>query len=183
MFKDSQISIFIWAVLASTLAGCQSPQTRPPSSYDTASDIVSYAGGPPALIFIPIPAISDFKTGYPAQIALPTHVMSTTNRIEVAVGGEVLSPRMIQVPKGTTALQAISYVGGFNELSNPRRLLIIKTSGQFVSLYLPSRRLTGSRFRKIWYESHLDSKASFSDDVSDYTLDAGDRIQVPGSGL
>src|SRR5437867_623023 len=160
--------VLLLALMASTLAGCYSAERRPPSQ--ETPYVFHYTGEPPVWIFMPFPSITEDASGYPAQISVPHRRGYTTNRInriEVVVGGEVVSPGVVRLYPGTTVLQAIGCAGGFTAYANNKRLRITKTSGQPLVLYLRSRRTANSDHRQVWYDTKQGA-----DSGSDYVLDA-----------
>jgi hypothetical protein len=159
-------------LMACAITGCQTTERSP--SPPTISDAVRYTGNPPTLIFIPFPNDATVETsGYRAQIASPPRRDYTTNRIQVRVGGEVVSSGIVRLYPGSTVLQAICSAGGFTPFALPTRLYIIKSSGQRVKIYLRSRPMADSSFKLAWYDTKKDA-----DSGSDYVLDSGDEIEV-----
>jgi hypothetical protein len=173
------------ALLSATLisVGCKTSQ-RPSSSSDSTSGVVRYVvDRPPVWIFIPALGITPQAAGYPAEIALPPQAY-TTNRIEVNVTGEVGSPGTVRVPFGCTVLQAICYAGGFTGYAHNKRLTVRKSSGEPVWLFLRSRRTGESGFRQAWYSTENQGPVRSPKDtsgttVSDFVLQAGDKVHVP----
>ena len=164
------LRLLMYVSLVLCLAGCQGVK-RTPSALD-APDVIHYAGNPPVLIFIPIPALTDDFAGYPAQIALPAHRDFTTNALNVAVSGEVLSPGLVTLRSGSTVLQAIVAAGGLTPSAFTKRLSLRKSSGQSVSLYRHSRRTAGDRYRLVWCDVTREDSGHVA--PVDYILDPGD---------
>jgi len=76
-------------------------------------------------MYIPAPSI-DRPRGAPAEVALPRQPC-TTDRIQVLVAGEVVSPGAIRPPQGCTVLQAVGYARGFTEFAFTPRLRLRPT--------------------------------------------------------
>jgi hypothetical protein len=89
-FKNASVRILLLGLITAVLPGCQSARRGSPS--ERAHSIIHFSGDPPFWIFIPLANIDpEGSRGFPAQIALPVRGEYTTNRIEVIVGGEVVS--------------------------------------------------------------------------------------------
>jgi hypothetical protein len=176
------LTLFL-CVAAFTLAGCQTPERHTAPTQVADADVVHYSGAPPVWLFIPFPTIIENASGYPAQIILRNRTYST-NRIEVAVQGEVVCPGLVRLPVGSTVLQAISQAGGFTALAVNERLRIHKASGKTVMLYLHSRLTTDRTYRQAWCDSRKDVPQAIVGNktekelVSDYVLDNGDEIVI-----
>jgi hypothetical protein len=172
------------AALNCVFAGCQSPEGRVAPSLERASSVINYCGDCPVWIFIPAPSITDYDAhGSPAEISLPERA-HTTNRVEVEVNGEVVSPGKVTVPVGSTVLQAINYAGGFTRFAYSKHLTLNKRSDERVRLYLRSRSTRESTHRLAWYGteksgSNRAPKDSPAKAATDYVLHSGDKLHVP----
>jgi len=113
--------------------------------------------------------------GYPAAIARPSSNYSTTNRVEVLVGGRVQLPGLVRLPVGGTVLQAISLAGGFGEMAFTKRIEITKRD-KTILVFLHFRRSPVSGHRIAWYGS---KDWNGDETVMDYVLDDGDKVNVP----
>jgi hypothetical protein len=142
--------------------GCRSP------SYT--SDVVGYEGEPPVWVFISHVRLFDQpSTGFAAQIALPPCSGYSSKRIEVYVGGQVVSPGTVRLPEKGTVLQAVSCAGGFSGMAHTRKIFINKRDGQKLRLVLKSQRSTSTGRQLAWY----------GDGTTDYVLEDGDVVQIP----
>jgi protein involved in polysaccharide export with SLBB domain len=112
-------------------------------------------------------------SGYPAQIALPSERRYTTNRIEVTVHGDVAASGRVQLPEGSTVLEAISRTGGFLDYARKSQLRVTRKSGTRFKLYLRSHFVAGARHRLVWYDVKVDGNA-----MKDFVLEDGDEIHV-----
>jgi hypothetical protein len=144
------------AAFAFGAAGCRTAQQE--------------SSSPMFWMYIPAPSIDRLR-GAPAEVALPRQPY-TTNRIQVLVAGEVVSPGAIRPPQGCTVLQAVGYAGGFTEFAFTRRLRLTRASGQTMDLHLRSRT-TGKRGHSlVWYKLGRSR-------TTDCVLEGGDRVYVP----
>jgi len=115
------------SLIVCAAVGCRTAQHRGPAQ--DAPDVVHYSGDTPVWVFIPSsPWEATDRRGFPSQIALRSARDYTTNRIEVAVSGEVLSSRAVHLRSGSTVLQAVSCAGGFTEYALMKTIHV--TGGQ-----------------------------------------------------
>lgn len=176
------IDFTVMALIASMLSSCHMSGARSSLAVAGEPDFVRFTGPVPVWIFIPAPAIIDQSSGFPAAIALPPRRGFSTNRIEVVVSGEVVSPGTFNLPAGCTVLEAIGRAGGFTRWAYNKKILFHKSSGAGNTLYLRFRPLSGTRYREVWYAltpagPYL-SPRNDEGVVADHVLQAGDRIHV-----
>jgi hypothetical protein len=163
----------VLALMASVVSGCHTAHQSETKDRER-SDIVHFTGQAPVWTFIPFSTYDvEDKRGYPAQIALPVVRDYSTNRIEVTVGGEVVSDGIVHLHRGGTLLQAISCAGGFTVYAKVSTVRVRKSSGEGVTLYLRWRPLPGGRYRQVRYDT-----AAHGESASDYQLEDGDHIYV-----
>jgi hypothetical protein len=164
--------ILLLALIVCVAQACHSP--RRGYSSGTARGIIPYSGDPPVWIFIPLASLDpDGRRGFPAQIAVPPRREYTTNRIEVIVGGEVVSQGSVRLRPGSTVLQAINQAGGFTAFSYTRRLRIVKSSGLRLNLYRRSGAIPNREYVQVWYDTEENGHS-----VTDYVVEQGDEIHV-----
>lgn len=140
----------------------------------------SRKGGNRAWAYIPTPGLETLS-GFPAEIALPTRRYGT-NRIEVFVGGEVVSPGIVRAPVGCTVLQAVGHAGGFTPFAFAPRLRLIEATGRSYRLTLRRKRAGLFGHRIVWYApegsrgAFVTERTSRTPSDTDYPLDHGDQI-------
>lgn len=161
--KTTRIVMFLLILPTLVLVGCQTSQK-----------------GNRAWAYIPTPGLESVS-GFPAEIALPARRYGT-NRIEVFVGGEVVSPGIVRVPAGCTVLQAVGHAGGFTPFAFGPRVKLIEATGQGYRLRLNRKRVGLFGHRIVWYAPEgsrgaiVTRRTARASSDTDYLLDHGDQI-------
>ena len=129
------------------------------------------------------------QTAYYGHIARGS-APDTNSVITVVVGGEIHQAGPVQVPRGSTILDAIKRAGGFTDFAHARRI-VVERAGSRISFML-RREEMGVGFRshyRIWYvpsrpnlEAHRDEPVD-STLKTDAVLEPDDRIYVPRAML
>jgi protein involved in polysaccharide export with SLBB domain len=108
----------------------------------------------------------------------------------VVVDGEIHRPGAVQVPRGSTILDAIKQAGGFTDYALARRI-VVERAGSRISFML-RREEMGVGFRnhyRIWYVPSRPNLMAHRDEPVDSTLktdavlEPDDRIFVPRAML
>jgi len=114
----------------------------------------------------------------------------TTSVITVVVDGEIHRPGPVQVPRGSTILDAIKQAGGFTDFAHARRI-VVERAGSRIGFML-RREEMGVGFRnhyRVWYVPSRPNLTAHRDEPVDSTvktdaaLEPGDRIWVPRTML
>jgi hypothetical protein len=159
------------AVLSLLTVGCNTPK---PSS---AADGISNSGSPQASkssssasrTVFQLPARYYSFWGIPMHLCyiVKTNTVSPDSTIKVYVGGEVAHPGPIDVPEGTTVLEAIMAAGGFCEFAAIYNIHLVMGDRRY-SPKLHVQR-TQSNVRRAWY----------GDGEGDLVLEPEASIHVP----
>ena len=198
MLKKSQTLGLLLAAAAGAagISGCGTPvSTNPPDSAHrpetypahlaaTIEDIddSGIQRGHYFWMFIPLPAQNPDSQarGFPAQVQLPPRPY-TTNRIEIEIRGEVVSPGKIRPLQGSTVLEAVCQAGGFTEWAMTTRLELEKPSGERLRLHRRSAVVGTHGRRGVYYECEPRWTLwtnSWSTSGTDHLLEHGDIIYV-----
>jgi hypothetical protein len=162
---QSLIARLLLLALALALCGCSSPAGKRPTSE-------------PVSVRIPDPH-SDHVVR--ARVALPRE-RQWGPTITVTVGGEILRPGSVNLPGGSTLLEAISRCGGFTDFAYSKKIVLVRQSRE-LRLYRFSKFGLSRRYDIVWYsepvpEDHRRTQAH----PTDFILEDGDQILVPRCG-
>jgi protein involved in polysaccharide export with SLBB domain len=114
----------------------------------------------------------------------------TNSVITVVVDGEIHHPGPVQVPRGSTILDAIKQAGGFTDFAHARRI-VVERAGSRIGFML-RREEMGVGFcnhYRVWYVPSRSNLNPHRDEPVDTTvktdavLEPGDRIWVPRAML
>lgn len=118
-------------------------------------------------------------SGYPAEVLLPVQPF-TTNRIQVEIRGEVVSPGTVSVPQGSTVLQAIGHAGGFKAFARGR-VTVSHADGTRTQLSRKSKVL--NKRRQVWFEVQANTSSTSTQRTdsppTDFVIQDGDSILIP----
>ena len=89
------------------------------------------------------------QTEWEPCLVLRTNPVRADTVMQLKVGGEVQHPGTIEVPKGTTALEAIAKAGGFTPCSRLKTIVLLE-GGKKYSLHTHRQKKPFSKPR-IWY--------------------------------
>jgi hypothetical protein len=135
---------------------------------------------PQADMMMPLPLREDFS----AHISR-SRPPDTNTIMRVFIGGEVHHPGPLELPSGSTILDAIKQDGGFTPFASTR-LLVVERRGRRIG-FMMRREPLGVGFRshyRVWYvEGHWNPTTQREEPVDraatgDAVLEADDRVWV-----
>ena len=113
-----------------------------------------------------------YKGAAVSAYIIRTNSLSPGDIIRVQVDGVVMNPGWIELPNGSTVLEAVKQAGGFDQWADYREIYV-KQDGQEYFLRLHHERLWRRGCGRVWYgPGH-----------SDFVLASDAKVFVTQSGL
>jgi len=165
------IKTAIGLVFAYALAGCQTADQR-----SSKAETVPENSRHPAELSAGASSPAGGYNPLPEKITLPADRRITANYIEVTVQGSVASSGTFKVKEGSTFLEAIARAGGFSPDAYRKKIMVTKSSGTRLTLYLRTRAGSNNKSKGVWYD--VTSPEGSVEEVHDYLIEPGDSILV-----